>query len=274
MKTIIEEYARKGESYDVMQALRLLTSAYMDECGLSLGYRTLVYYAAEQWQEKLAWLDLPLSEMARKEACICLMPYILDTFDPDYHGHYDITGMEDEELVSCCSAAIETKEFDEPTLEVICWGINDYLIHSDDIISIDIETVAKDGTLLKGVVVEQDCSETNVRMTLPYQDIYGVKYELVRNANEILEEMYDSYNRIISSRELAEQLYEEYKTKLNQSDRNSRYGNHSLFKSVFAPLLNHTALLSPEGILKEAFGMEFFDAYRDEYPSWYTNRQE
>lgn len=181
--------------------------------------------------------------------------------------------MNDEELVSCCSEAIETKEFGEPTLQVICWGINDYLIHSDDIVSVSIETVAKDGTLLKGVVEKQDCTETNDRMTAPYRDITGTRYELVRNAGEILEEIYDSYNQIVSSREQTEQLYEEYKAKLNQRNRNTRYDNRLLFKSVFAPLLNNTVLLSPEGILKETFGMEFFDPYRDVYPSWYTHTQ-
>jgi len=62
----IEILAKLGEKYDVMEALTLLTKAYIDMCGISLGCRTVVYCASEAWQERLAWLDLPLSEMARK----------------------------------------------------------------------------------------------------------------------------------------------------------------------------------------------------------------
>ena len=62
----IEKLAKRGEQHDVMDALRLLTTAYIDMCGISAGCRTVVFYAAEAWQERLAWADLPLSELARK----------------------------------------------------------------------------------------------------------------------------------------------------------------------------------------------------------------
>lgn len=75
MKTI-EEYAKLGEQYSPIEALTLLTKAYIKMCGYSLGYRTIVYCAAEAWQERLAWLNLPLSEMARKEPLVLLMPHI------------------------------------------------------------------------------------------------------------------------------------------------------------------------------------------------------
>ena len=45
MKTI-ERYAKKGEQCDVMKALTSLTNAYISLCGISLGCRTVVYYAA------------------------------------------------------------------------------------------------------------------------------------------------------------------------------------------------------------------------------------
>ena len=67
MKKDIKEYAKQGEKCDIMEALALLTQAYISMCGISLGCRTVVYCAAEPWQERLAWLDLPLSEMARKD---------------------------------------------------------------------------------------------------------------------------------------------------------------------------------------------------------------
>lgn len=98
MKTI-KEYAKLGEVHDVMEALTLLTKAYISMCGISLGYRTVVYCAAEPWLERLAWLDLPLSEMARKEAFVTLMPHITNEYNPERHDKYDITGMDEEELL-------------------------------------------------------------------------------------------------------------------------------------------------------------------------------
>ena len=44
---IIEELAKRGEEHDVMEALGLLAIAYMEMCGISLGYRTVVFNAAE-----------------------------------------------------------------------------------------------------------------------------------------------------------------------------------------------------------------------------------
>ena len=64
MRTI-EEFAKLGEHHDVMDALSLLTHAYISQCGISLGGRSVIYVAAERWLERLAWMDLPLSEMAR-----------------------------------------------------------------------------------------------------------------------------------------------------------------------------------------------------------------
>ena len=82
MKTV-EEYAKAGEHHDVTDALTLLTKAYISQCGISLGTRTVIYCAAEAWQERLACLDLLLSKKARKEPFINLMPLITDEYDPD-----------------------------------------------------------------------------------------------------------------------------------------------------------------------------------------------
>ena len=106
-----------------MDALLLLTRAYINMCGYSLGYRTIVYRAGEAWQERLAWQDLPLTEIARKEALVNLMPYITNEYDPEVYDEYDISGMNDNELLDGCEQAIIDKEFEDETLEVLCWGI-------------------------------------------------------------------------------------------------------------------------------------------------------
>ena len=42
-KKVIEEYAKRGEQCDVMKALTLLTQAYISQCGISIGCRTVGY---------------------------------------------------------------------------------------------------------------------------------------------------------------------------------------------------------------------------------------
>lgn len=122
MKTI-EEYARQGEPHDVMDALKLLTQAYISQCGISLGNRTIVYNAAEAWQERLTRMNLPLSEMAQKKVLVEVMPYITSEYVPEEYDKYDISGMSQDELMEGCRQIIHENIFDEATIEVLCWGI-------------------------------------------------------------------------------------------------------------------------------------------------------
>ena len=57
----IKQLAKKGEQHDVMDALRLLTKAYIEMCGISYSYRTVVYCAAELWQKDFQNLVTPHS---------------------------------------------------------------------------------------------------------------------------------------------------------------------------------------------------------------------
>ena len=169
MKKDINEYAKRGEQYDVMEALTLLTKAYISMCGISLGCRTVVYCAAEPWQERLAWLDLPLSEIARKEPFVHLMPHISREYVTEEYDEYDITAMEGVELLKVCYQMICNKEFDKRTLKVISWGILK-AIEEEQELSKEIEATASDGKLLKGVLKKQKCSSTWLIMTEPYAD--------------------------------------------------------------------------------------------------------
>lgn len=122
----IESLAQHGEQYDVMTALKLLTIAYMEMCGISKGFRTVVFYAADEWQNRLASMNLPLSEMAKNVRPHELMPYITEEYNPEIYDEYDIAIMQDDELLDCCRQIVEEKVFDEPTTEVLCWGFLNY----------------------------------------------------------------------------------------------------------------------------------------------------
>ena len=136
---IFEKYAKEGETMNALEALRLLTKAYIQECGISIGMRTPVYTAAEQWlyHRFPEQSDNPLTDEQKEEPLINLMTVFCEDYDPDYHGQWDICGglslAQDGETAEdaykhLCLLAIEEERYDEPTLRAFCWGIWKYPI--------------------------------------------------------------------------------------------------------------------------------------------------
>lgn len=267
MKTI-EEYAKLGEQYSTMEALILLTKAYIEMCGYSLSYRTVVYCAGEAWQERLAWQDLPLSEMARKEPFVTLMPYITSEYEPDLYDDYDITGMNNEELVNACKQAIMETIFDESTIEVLCWGISK-ATEEKKILSQVIEATAHDGTSLKGILTEQSCAATTVTMIFPYNNLCASTIELVRDAKELLVKTYEDCQRLHKIESEIRGLYPNYQEELRKSKNESSWKKYMVFRKVYGTLVDDdTVIVSPEKWLYEWFGLEFYDDNTNKDPTW------
>lgn len=257
MKTF-EEYAKLGESHDVMDALTLLTKGYIKMCGYSLGYRTIVYCAGEAWLERLAWLDLPLSEMARKEPLVTLMPYITKEYNSEIYDEYDISGMNEEELIDGCKQAINDKEFDEVTIEVLCWGIMK-VTEAKKELSQEIEANAPDGTHLKGILTEQRCGCTSVTMTSPYNNLIALTIELMRDASELLIKAYEDCQNLRRQEEKIRALYPLYQDELKKSKNASHWLKHLVFDKVYGQLVDDTVIVSPKQCFFEWFGLEFYD---------------
>ena len=251
-----EEYARLGEHHDVMEALTLLTKAYINMCGYSLGYRTVVYCAGEAWQERLAWLDLPLSEMARKESLVTLMPFISNEYNPEIYDEYDISGMNEEELRAGCKQAITDKEFDEATIEVLCWGIMKATEKKKEL-SQEIEADAPDGTHLKGALTEQRCGCTSVTMTSPYNNLRALTIELERDARQLLIKAYEDCQNLRRQEEKIRALYLQYQDKLRKCNNESGWKKHIVFNKVYGQMVDDTVIVSPEKWLFEWFELEF-----------------
>ena len=260
MKTI-REYALLGEGYDIMDALKFLTQAYISQCGVSLGYRTIVYDAAESWQERLAWLDLPLSEMARKESLVCIMPFITSEYDPEKYDKYDITGMDEKELSDGCKQIIQEKIFDEATTEVLSWGLLkalerfEPLEHNSKIIKV----VSSEGTPLKGILTKQQCCNTSIIMQQPYPDVWLYATELVRDARELLLKGYDDYHWLRSMENEIMSLYPKYQKELEKRKNESNYRKMCIFDDIYGPLVKKTVLLMPEKLIHEWFGLKFYN---------------
>lgn len=266
MKTL-EEYAKLGEHHDIMDALSLLTKAYINMCGYSLGYRTIVYCAGEAWKEKLAWLDLPLSEMARNESLVTLMPHISCEYNPELYDEYDISGMSEENLVSGCKKAIIDREFDDTTLEVLCWGILK-VIQPRETLSKELEATAPDGTLLRGILVEQGAACTSVTMLSPYKDLVAIKAELVRDARELLVKAYEDSLNLHKQEEKIRALYSLYQDEFRNCKNESNWKKYHVFGKVYGHLVDDTVIVSLEKWFFEWFGLEFYDDYLQKEPSW------
>jgi hypothetical protein len=253
-KKVIEEYAKRGAQCDVMKALTLLTQAYISQCGISLGLRTVIYCAAEPWQERLAWLDLPLSAMARKEPFVHLMPHITSEYAPDEYDDYDITAIENDELLRICLQEIKNKEFDETTLEVICWGILK-ATEDEQWLSEEIEAIAPDGTMLKGVLERQNCGGTWMTMSSPYNDLSILKHELVRNPRELLLAGYNDYHRLRQMESEIRALYPVYLNRISKLEKDSAWARHCVYRDVYGKLFEGMVLLE-KSLMKEWWGLE------------------
>lgn len=253
-KKVIEEYAKRGAQCDVMKALTLLTQAYISQCGISLGLRTVIYCAAEPWQERLAWLDLLLSAMARKEPFVHLMPHITSEYAPDEYDDYDITAIENDELLRICLQEIKIKEFDETTLEVICWGILK-ATEDEQWLSEEIEAIAPDGTMLKGVLERQNCGGTWMTMSSPYNDLSILKHELVRNPRELLLAGYNDYHRLRQMESEIRALYPVYLNRISKLEKDSAWARHCVYRDVYGKLFEGMVLLE-KSLMKEWWGLE------------------
>ena len=252
----IEKLAMRGEQHDIMDALRLLTNAYMDMCGISLGCRTVVFCAAGEWQERLAWMDLPLSEIARKSGPTEFMPYITSDYDPEIYDKYDIAAMEREEILSCFEQIVNEEEFDEPTTEVLCWGILK-VMEEEERHSQEIEAIAQDGTTLKGDLVTQHCGHTSLYMTSPYST-HVTKGELVREPKDLLIEAYYDIQQLQRKEEEVRALYPKYQEELKKCKDGKIWEKLRVFNNVYIAIISESVISSMAELFNEWWGLEFY----------------
>ena len=254
----IEKLAKRGEQHDIMDALRLLTEAYINMCGISAGCRTVIFYAAQAFQERLAWMDLPLSEIARKNGLIEFMPYINSEYDPEIYDRYDIAAMDNEELLACCQQIVDEEDFDEPTTEVLCWGLLK-AIEEKEISAQEIEAVAQDGTVIKSDYYSQNCGSTFVAIKSPHHFCVS-KNELIRNLNELLIEAYSDYQRLHNMENEFRALYPQYQEELAKCKDAGEHKKNSVFKNIYSSIISESIIIpsSMAKLFNEWWGFEFY----------------
>lgn len=111
----------KGRKMDPIHAMKLLTKLYMDNCGISLGERTLAYDAGSGWLKKYIEDNPEQTEWDKHTCFVDVMPAICADYDKEVYDHYDIgcSTIEEEREMAIYSAT----SFDSDTAAALCWGI-------------------------------------------------------------------------------------------------------------------------------------------------------
>ena len=265
----IEDLAKRGEHHDIMDALKILIDVYMTQCGKNWERQVVCYYAADAWLKKLALVDLPLSEMARKNVLKDMMPFLNNEYDPCIFNKYGsvqkVEAMDSAELKLCCQQMIEEDYLDEAIKEVLCWGLLDYLSETS---FEEIKTVAPDGTLLEGVVYIQDCGHTSLDMYISTSDdaIMVSKDELVRDVEGLLVEAYNDYHRLQKMENEARALYPKYLEEIEKVKEAPDCVKDEVFKRTYHSIVSES-VIDPEEImwlLDDWFGLKFHTSRYDD----------
>jgi hypothetical protein len=114
------KYAKAGMKMDRYHAMRLLIDEYMNMCGISLGYRTIVYYAGSAIFEKYQQHDE--CDWFCKEKCFC---EVMGVINPRYtmeYDKYDIGYVDDRMAIRFCTEDM-LPSLDEETKAALCYGL-------------------------------------------------------------------------------------------------------------------------------------------------------
>lgn len=123
---LFEKHAKQGENMDALEALQLITVAYMKSCEFSIGMRTTIYSAGEIWlYDRLPkQSNNPFPKELITKPLVNLMPQLCKEFDPDNHGTYNICGFNSpEDLKVYMLIAIKEHLYDDATMNACCWAI-------------------------------------------------------------------------------------------------------------------------------------------------------
>ena len=125
----------------------------------------------------------------------------------------------------------------------------------------NLEAKAGDGTLLNGSLLTCVCGETYIEMTAPFKVcIYAIKHELIRNANELLVEVYNDCQKLHKMEDEARRLYLKYQAELEKVKNEKDYKKKEVFRKVYRAIVSETIILpnSIEDLFKEWWGLEFY----------------
>ena len=118
-------YKERESERTPIEALTLLTDAYIAECGISMTYRTLVEGASWYWQKLLAESEHKLARFAKGHSFTHLMPYLSEEFNKrkEHYWEYDICDLDSDIAIDAAQCYMKDIEGDERLKAVFAIGI-------------------------------------------------------------------------------------------------------------------------------------------------------
>ncbi len=117
----IKLYASRANEIEPTKALAILCDIFIENCGISLGTRTVaenaMFYWTKRWREEKP--DLPKNIGLHD---VLSHPSEEYKENKDFIDKYDVTILDDEELSDICSEMIEETS-DETTRIALCAGV-------------------------------------------------------------------------------------------------------------------------------------------------------
>lgn len=107
MGDTIKELANASERMNPIHAMRLLTKLFVDNCGVSLGYRSVAYYAIWDW----------LAEMTPAD----IMPLLCEECTEELLDDYEITHINEEDTINLVKEMLD-QGLNNDTAAVLCRG--------------------------------------------------------------------------------------------------------------------------------------------------------
>ena len=107
MENTIKELANASEKMNPIHAMRLLTKLFVDNCGVSLGYRSVAYYAIWDWLADVAPVDI--------------MPLLCKKCTEELLADCDITYINEENTIRLVKEMLD-QGLDHDTAAALCRG--------------------------------------------------------------------------------------------------------------------------------------------------------
>jgi len=120
----IRDFVEKGKQMEHRRILYLLVDMYMGYCGVSKGYRTVVYDLG--WAVFHKYAESEETEFTGDETYSSVMPRLHPEYTKEY-DEYDIAIIDDEKIPSFCMDILGEHDGDHEKCAAICYGMNCWL---------------------------------------------------------------------------------------------------------------------------------------------------
>ncbi|MDR1895544.1 MAG: hypothetical protein LBR10_01985 [Prevotellaceae bacterium] len=114
------KYAEAGMKMDKYHAMQLLIDEYMNMCGISITYRTVVFYAGSAIFDDYRQHD-EHNRFGEEERFCEVMGLINPRYTPEY-DEYDISYLKNREVIQICMEDM-LPDLDEETKAALCYGL-------------------------------------------------------------------------------------------------------------------------------------------------------